>query len=80
MRRTGKTYEVPIEDNAVAASAFKAIKAGKGDPGLVVYDPAYTNTAVCRSSICFIDGDRGILRYRGARKATDTAPPAHGPR
>ena len=69
---TGKTYDVPIENGAVNASLFKQMQTGDevgSDAGLVVYDPAYTNTAVCRSSICFIDGDRGILRYRGARLA-----------
>ena len=65
-RRTGKTYEVPIEDGAVNASAFKQMHTANDDgAGLMVFDPAFTNTAVCRSAICYIDGDRGILRYRG---------------
>ena len=50
---------MPIEDRSVQANAFAQME------GLVVYDPSYQNTAVARSKICFIDGDRGILRYRG---------------
>jgi citrate synthase len=64
--RTGKTYDVPVEQGAVNATAFKQMTTANDDgAGLVVYDPAYTNTAVARSAICYIDGDRGILRYRG---------------
>ena len=73
--RTGKTYEVPIEDGAINASAFKQMQAvGDDGAGLMVFDPAFTNTAVCRSAICYLDGDRGILRYRGTRGHR----PAHG--
>ena len=63
--RTGRTYELPIEEGAVRALDFRQIKVDDEDFGLLVYDPAFTNTASCRSAITFIDGDRGILRYRG---------------
>lgn len=63
--RTGQTFEIPIVDGAVRAMDFRQIKASEDDFGLMVYDPAFTNTAVCRSSITYIDGDRGILEYRG---------------
>ena len=63
--RTGKTYEVPIEDGTVRAMAFRDMKVSDDDFGLMTYDPAYTNTASCRSSITFLDGERGILQYRG---------------
>jgi citrate synthase len=64
--RTGKQYEVPIEEGGVIrASHLRQIKSSGGDFGLMSYDPAFTNTASCRSRVTFIDGDRGILRYRG---------------
>ena len=63
--RTGQTYTVPIEDGTIRAMALRQIKTGPEDFGLMTYDPAFMNTASCRSSITFIDGDRGILRYRG---------------
>ena len=63
--RTGKTYELPIEDGAVRAPGFRQIKTSDDDFGLMVYDPAFLNTASCRSRITYIDGDKGILRYRG---------------
>jgi len=63
--RTGKTYELPIQDGTIRASDLRQIKTGAEDFGLMTYDPAYLNTAACRSAISFIDGDRGILRYRG---------------
>ncbi len=63
--RTGKTYEVPIENGAVRAMEFRQMKDGADDFGLMLYDPAFTNTASCKSRITFIDGDRGILQYRG---------------
>ncbi len=63
--RTGRTYEVPIEDGTVRAMAFRDIKVSEDDFGLMTYDPAYSNTASCRSAITFIDGDEGILEYRG---------------
>ncbi len=63
--RTGSSYEVPIEDGTVRAMAFRDIKVSEDDFGLMTYDPAFTNTASCRSAITFIDGDEGILEYRG---------------
>jgi citrate synthase len=63
--RTGKVYELPIVDGAIPAAALRQIKTGDDDFGLLSYDPAFMNTANCHSAITFIDGDRGILRYRG---------------
>ncbi len=63
--RTGKTYELPITDGTVRAMDFRQIKASEDDFGLMVYDPAFTNTASCRSSVTYINGERGILEYRG---------------
>ncbi len=63
--RTGKSYELPIQDGTVRAADLRQIKAGDDDFGLMSYDPAFMNTAACRSAISFIDGDKGILRYRG---------------
>ncbi len=63
--RTGKSYEIPIQDDAIRAMDLRQIKTSDSDFGLLSYDPAFMNTASCRSSITYIDGDRGILRYRG---------------
>jgi citrate synthase len=63
--RTGRSYEIPIEDGAVRATDLRRITVSEGDEGLVSYDPAFLNTASCRSAITYIDGDRGVLRYRG---------------
>ena len=63
--RTGKTYEVEITDGTVRAMDFRQMKVDEDDFGLMTYDPAYTNTASARSAITFIDGDKGILEYRG---------------
>ena len=63
--RTGKTYEVPITDGTIRALDLRQIKASADDFGLMTYDPAFTNTASCKSRITFIDGDKGILNYRG---------------
>jgi citrate synthase len=63
--RTGKTYEVPITDGTISTAALRKIKVDEEDFGLMGYDPAFMNTASCRSSITYIDGDKGILRYRG---------------
>jgi citrate synthase len=63
--RTGLTYELPIEDGAIRAPDLRQIKVSDDDFGLMSYDPAFLNTASCRSSITYIDGDKGILRYRG---------------
>src|ERR1700761_4978363 len=63
--RTGQTYEVPIEDGTIRATELRKIKVDDEDFGVMTYDPAYMNTASCRSSITYIDGDKGILEYRG---------------
>ena len=63
--RTGKRYELPIAHGAIRAPDLRQIKVGPDDFGLLSYDPAFMNTAACRSRITFIDGDRGILQYRG---------------
>src|SRR5512146_1594737 len=63
--RTGATYTLPIENGIIRTMDLRQIKTGPDDFGLMGYDPAFTNTASCRSSVTFIDGERGILRYRG---------------
>ncbi len=63
--RTGKSYELPIKDGAIHAVDLRQIKSGADDFGLMTYDPAFNNTAACISRITYIDGDKGILRYRG---------------
>src|SRR5216117_1287812 len=63
--RTGKTYEIEITDGTVRAMDFRQIKVDDDDFGLMTYDPAFTNTASTRSAITYIDGDKGILEYRG---------------
>jgi citrate synthase len=63
--RTGKTYNVPVENGTIRAVDLRQIKTGPEDFGLMTYDPAFMNTASCKSSITYIDGDKGILRYRG---------------
>ena len=63
--RTGQTYEIPIADGAIRATELRRIKTDDDDFGLMSYDPAFLNTASCRSAVTFIDGDLGILRYRG---------------
>jgi len=63
--RTGKQYEVPIENDTIRATDLRKIKVDENDFGLMTYDPAFMNTASCKSKITFIDGDKGILRYRG---------------
>ena len=63
--RTGQIYTVPIENGTIRAMNLRQIKTDKEDFGLMTYDPAFMNTASCRSTITYIDGDRGILRYRG---------------
>src|SRR5438132_11701250 len=63
--RTGKQYELPIENGTIRAMDLRQIKVSDRDFGLMSYDPAFTNTASCKSAITFIDGDQGILRYRG---------------
>ena len=63
--RTGKQYELPIQDGAIRAMDLRQIRTDSTDFGLMTYDPAFMNTANCRSAITFIDGDKGILLYRG---------------
>ncbi|GAB4824805.1 hypothetical protein Ancab_007675 [Ancistrocladus abbreviatus] len=64
--RTGKQYQIPVsEEGSIKATDFKKITTAKNDKGLKLYDPGYLNTAPVQSSICYIDGDEGILRYRG---------------
>src|SRR5690242_542111 len=63
--RTGKTYEVPVADGTIRATALRDIKVSEDDFGLMSYDPAYMNTASCRSEITYLDGEGGVLEYRG---------------
>lgn len=63
--RTGQTFEVPITDGTVRAMDFRQMKVDEDDFGLMTYDPAFTNTASCRSGITFLDGEAGVLEYRG---------------
>ncbi len=63
--RTGKSYELPVQDGTIRAIDLRQIKVSPDDFGLMSYDPAFLNTASCRSRITYIDGDQGILRYRG---------------
>jgi citrate synthase len=63
--RTGRSYELPIVDGAIRAIDLRQIKTSEDDFGLLSYDPAFQNTASCRSAVTFIDGEKGILRYRG---------------
>ena len=62
--RTGREYTLPIVDGTIRANDLRQI-AVDGETGLMAYDPAFMNTAACRSAITYIDGDAGILRYRG---------------
>jgi citrate synthase len=63
--RTGKTYTLPIEKGTVRAMDLRRIKTGADDFGLMTYDPALMNTAFTKSAITFIDGNKGVLEYRG---------------
>ena len=63
--RTGKSYEVPINNGAIRAMDLRQIKVEPTDFGMMSYDPAYNNTASCISRVTYIDGDAGIPRYRG---------------
>jgi citrate synthase len=64
--RTGKQYEIPVEEgDVIRASELRQIRVKEGDFGLMSYDPAFVNTASCRSRITYIDGDKGVLQYRG---------------
>jgi citrate synthase len=63
--RTGRQYELPITDDTIRAIDLRQVKVQDDDFGMMTYDPAFMNTAACRSAITYIDGDKGILRYRG---------------
>ncbi len=63
--RTGRQYEIPIDDETIRATELRKIKVNDDDFGLMTYDPAFMATASCRSAITYIDGDKGILEYRG---------------
>src|ERR1700739_3273731 len=62
--RTGKTYEIPITHDTIRAMDLRQIKIHPEDFGMISYDPAFNNTASCISRITYIDGEKGILRYR----------------
>ena len=63
--RTGLEYDVPILDGTIKAGDIGKIRTADDEPGLAVYDPGFTNTASCRSAVTYIDGEKGILEYRG---------------
>ncbi len=63
--RTGRSYEIPIQHDTIRAMDLRQIKVSEGDFGLMTYDPAFMNTSSCQSKITYIDGEKGILRYRG---------------
>src|SRR3990167_6175579 len=63
--RTGKSYELPIQNGAIRTADLRQIRTDEEDFGLMGYDPAFMNTASCASRITYIDGEKGILRYRG---------------
>ncbi|HMI71542.1 MAG TPA: citrate synthase [Solirubrobacteraceae bacterium] len=63
--RTGRSYEIEITDGTVRSTDFRQIKVSDDDFGLMTYDPAYMNTASCRSEVTFLDGENGVLEYRG---------------
>ena len=68
--RTGRSYDLPITDGTIRAMDLRQIKVNDDDFGLLSYDPAFMNTASCRSAVTFIDGEKGVLRYRGYRQAS----------
>jgi citrate synthase len=63
--RTGESYELEVTDGTIRAMDLRQIKVSEDDFGLMSYDPAFTNTACCRSAITYIDGEAGILQHRG---------------
>src|ERR687893_1814863 len=63
--RTGKQYQLPVQNGTIHAMDLRQIKVADDDFGMMTYDPAFMNTASCKSRITFIDGDKGILEYRG---------------
>jgi citrate synthase len=73
--RSGETYEVPVTDGTVRAMDLRQIKVSEDDFGLMSYDPAFTNTASCRSAITFIDGEAGVLEHSWpSTRATSRSP------
>src|SRR4026207_2207367 len=64
--RTGKQYQVPIQDGTIRAADLRQIRVTADEFGMMTYDPAFMNTAACRSKITYIDGDKGVLLYRGS--------------
>ena len=63
--RTGKQYEIPIANSTIRAVDLRQIRVDPDEFGMMSYDPAFLNTAACQSRITFIDGDKGVLLYRG---------------
>ncbi|MCH8029758.1 MAG: citrate synthase [Candidatus Dadabacteria bacterium] len=63
--RTGRAYEIPVENDTIRATDLRQIKVNEGDFGMMSYDPSFSNTAACKSSITFIDGEKGVLKHRG---------------
>src|SRR5689334_3351900 len=63
--RTGQTYELEVTDGTIRATELRNIKVSEDDFGVMAYDPAYMNTASCRSAITYLDGENGVLEYRG---------------
>src|ERR1700677_1149358 len=63
--RPGRSYDLPIVDGAIRAMDLRQIKTAEDDFGMLAYDPAFMNTASCRSAITYLDGDAGVLEYRG---------------
>jgi citrate synthase len=63
--RTGRTYELEVNEGTIRAMDLRQVKVSEDDFGLMAYDPAFTNTASCRSAITFIDGEAGVLEHRG---------------
>ena len=79
--RTGKVYDIPITDGTIRATDLRQFRTSHTDAGLMTYDPAFMNTASTRSAITFIDGNRGILWYRGYRSSSwlNTPPSSRSP-
>ena len=63
--RTGKSYDLPVQGGCIRAADLRQIKVQADEFGMMSYDPAFLNTAACRSSVTYLDGERGILQYRG---------------
>src|SRR5258708_719273 len=63
--RTGKSYDLPVQDGCIRAADLRQVKVQADEFGMMSYDPAFLNTAACRSSVTYLDGEQGILQYRG---------------